>query len=139
MEFNLSTPALLFSAISLLLLAYSNRFLAIAQLLRDLFAKYRTNPSESLKAQLTNLEKRISIIKNMQLLGVISFFFCVFSMFLIFASQVLWGEIVFGTALLFLMASLALSIWEIFISVQALTIQLDECRNPSDPDCKPGA
>jgi hypothetical protein len=39
-QLSLTTPALLFSAISLLLLAYTNRFLAYASVVRNLHARY---------------------------------------------------------------------------------------------------
>jgi len=129
MELTLSTPALLFPAISLLLLAYTNRFIVLANLVRDLYSKYKEEPSEILSGQIHNLNKRIDIIRNMQILGVSSFFFCVFCMFLIFAKQEMAASIVFGGSLILLMASLALSLMEIQISVNALKIQLHDFYN----------
>ena len=122
----LTTPALLFPAISLLLLAYTNRFLAIANLIRDLHFKNSTNPDYKILHQLKNLRKRVLLIRNMQALGVLSLFLCVFCMFLLFWDQVFWGEIVFGASLILLMGSLAISIWEIQISVNALNIHLSD-------------
>lgn len=124
MEMTLTTPALLFPAISLLLLAYTNRFLVLAQLVRDLHSKYQQTPDEVLSGQIANLRKRIFLIRNMQVLGVSAFFLCVLSMFLIFARELVWGEFVFGGSLLLLMASLGISIYEIQISVNALSLQL---------------
>lgn len=72
MELTLTTPALLFSAISLLLLAYTNRFLAIAALVRGLRDKYLENPSGLLIGQIKNLRSRLSLIRNMQILGLSS-------------------------------------------------------------------
>ena len=89
MELSLTTPALLFPAISLLMLAYTNRFIVLAQLIRDLYARFKDNPDETIKGQIYNLRKRIKIIKYMQVFGAISFFFCVTCMFLIFARQIL--------------------------------------------------
>jgi hypothetical protein len=134
MDFSLTTPALLFSAISLLLLAFTNRFLALANLIRDLHARYSANPSETLSGQISNLKKRIKIIRNMQLLGVVSFFLCVVSMFCLFADFGFAGKIMFGAALLFLMGALILSIIELFISVDALNLQLEGCQ-PGNKDC----
>ena len=48
MEIDISTPALLFSAISLLILAYTNRFLTIAQIIRNLKKNYDDNHNKSI-------------------------------------------------------------------------------------------
>jgi hypothetical protein len=126
MDFSLTTPALLFSAISLLLLAYTNRFLTLAALIRDLYSRYKTQPDKKLIGQLHNLRYRIVIIRNMQILGVSSFFLCVLCMFLLFAGLALVGKIVFGLSLLLLLASLALSLRELQVSVDALTLQIQD-------------
>lgn len=124
MEISLTTPALLFPAISLLLLAYTNRFLALAALIRSLFAKYKEHPDKAIKAQISNLKKRVSLIKNMQLFGIASLLLCVVSMFALFESWIQLGSGIFGVSLILLMISLVLSIVEIQISVKALHIQL---------------
>lgn len=126
MDFSLTTPALLFSAISLLLLAYTNRFLTLAALIRDLYGRYKAQPDKKLIGQLHNLRYRIVIIRNMQILGVSSFFLCVLCMFLLFAGLALVGKIVFGLSLLLLLASLALSLRELQVSVDALTLQIQD-------------
>ncbi|MEZ4728377.1 MAG: DUF2721 domain-containing protein [Caldilineaceae bacterium] len=77
MELTLTTPALLFPAISLLLLAYTNRFLTLAALMRELYASHRNQPDPNVKRQLANLRYRIVLIRNMQVCGVASFFLCV--------------------------------------------------------------
>ena len=123
-EFTLTTPALLFSAISLILLAYTNRFLGYASLIRDLYAKFQSNPNELLLGQIANLRKRLHLTRNMQILGVSSLFLRVFTMFLIFIGEPLIATWFFGVALLLLIASLGLSIWEIQISVKALDLHL---------------
>ncbi|MDF9795916.1 hypothetical protein OKW21_001179 [Catalinimonas alkaloidigena] len=125
-DISLTTPALLFPAISLLLLAYTNRFLTTASLIRKLHSEYKSEPDQLLMGQIENLRKRVVLIRNMQALGICSLFLCVFCMFLIFAGENLIGKIVFGVSLLLLMASLALSIREIQISVNALNIQLSD-------------
>ena len=126
MDFSLTTPAPLFSAISLLLLAYTNRFLTLAALIRDLYSRYKAQPDKKLIGQLHNLRYRIVIIRNMQILGVSSFFLCVLCMFLLFAGLALVGKIVFGLSLLLLLASLALSLRELQVSVDALTLQIQD-------------
>jgi hypothetical protein len=126
MELNLTTPALLFPAISLLLLAYTNRFLSLAALMRDLYARYRAQPDPKIKGQLANLRYRIVIIRNMQICGVGSFFFCVLCMVALFAGQLEAGKWIFGAGLLLLLLSLALSLRELQVSIDALTLQIDD-------------
>jgi len=126
MEINLTTPALLFPAISLLLLAYTNRFLTIATLIRSLHSKYKENPDELIWGQIKNLRLRVKLIRNMQGLGVLSLLLCVVCMFLIFSGNLPLAKIVFGVSLILLIASLAVSAWEIQISVKALKIQLSD-------------
>ena len=124
MELTLTTPALLFPALSLLLLAYTNRFLALANLIRELHDRYQTEPHPGVAGQLANLRRRVYIIRDMQALGIASLFCCVLCMFLLFARQIMIGEIVFGVALILMLLSLGLSFWEIVISVNALKLQL---------------
>lgn len=127
MDFTLTTPALLFPAISLLLLAYTNRYLTLAGLIRDLCDRQKKQSDEFFAGQIKNLRSRIYLIRNMQLVGVISFFLCVITMLLLFLGQSLPGEITFAASLISLLISLGLSIREISISVGALDIQLDSC------------
>jgi hypothetical protein len=126
MELTLTTPALLFPAISLLLLAYTNRFLTLANLIRELHRSYKTNPEDVIIAQLSNLRYRVSLIRNMQIFGVLAFFGCVLSMFFLFAGQPIAGKFSFGASLLLLMVSLAISLREVQISVDALNFRLSD-------------
>ena len=126
MELTLTTPALLFPAISLLLLAYTNRFLTLANLIRELHRSYKANPDEIVFAQLANLRYRVKLIRNMQIFGVSSFFGCTLSMFAIFAGQVVVGEVLFGASLVLLMVSLALSLREVQVSIGALNYRLSD-------------
>jgi len=123
-DITLTTPGLLFSAISLLLLAYTNRFLAIASLIRKLHTEYQQNPDNLVLSQIKNLRERVQLIKNMQMWGVASLFLCVLCMFLIFADNQLLGKWVFGLGLILLLVSLGISIKEIQISVKALNLRL---------------
>ncbi len=125
-ELNLSTPALLFSAVSLILLAYTNRFLSYAQLVRTLKEQYVQKHSEVTAAQIDNLRRRLYLTRSMQVLGISSLFLCVITMFLIYIGFHTTAVYVFGLALLLLIASLGISIWEIHISVKALEIHLKD-------------
>ncbi len=125
-EFSINTPALLFSAISLLMLAYTNRFLALSQLIRNLHAEYKASPEEIISLQMHNLHKRLYLIKSMQIVGIWSLLLCVVSMFLFFIAVTFVAKIIFGVALLLLMISLSILIWEINISVKALEVRLSD-------------
>ncbi len=134
MELTLGTPSLLFPAISLLLLAYTNRFLALAALIRDLQAKYRSSQSDNLYGQLENLRRRVMLIKYMQASGAGSLLLCVLCMFLLFAGLATPAKAVFVVSLLLMMLSLALSVREIWISVTALNLQLADMEAESSSD-----
>ncbi|MEX0680640.1 MAG: DUF2721 domain-containing protein [Balneolales bacterium] len=126
MSLDLATPALLFPAISLLLLAYTNRFLTIATLIRSLHKKYKADRDPLVISQIKNLRLRTRLIRDMQVLGVISLFLSALCMLLLFQGYMSAAQYTFGASLLLLLASLALSIWEIQISIHALNIQLSD-------------
>ena len=119
-DLTLTTPALLFSAISLIMLAYTNRFLAYAAIIRNLHDKYQTEKDSVLIAQIENIKKRLYLTRSMQIYGISSLLLCVLSMFLIYIQQQTVAIWVFGLALILLIISLAFLIWEIQISVKAL-------------------
>ena len=119
-ELTLSTPALLFSAISLIMLAYTNRFLAYAAVIRNLHDIYLERKEESLIRQIKNLKLRLNLTRWMQIFGISSLLFCVLTMFLIYVHKQNMAVWIFGFALILLIISLALLIKEIQISAQAL-------------------
>jgi hypothetical protein len=131
MELQISTPALLFSTISLLMLAYTNRFLAIAKLIRDLHDKYVNEPNELILNQIKNLRLRLNLIRNMQLLGVLSLLLSVVCMILLFTEEMYWAKILFGASMFMMVISLMLSVWEITISAKALKIELNDIEGKS--------
>jgi hypothetical protein len=128
MPFTINTPALLFPAITLLMLAYTNRFLALATLIRNLHAKYKQVPEERtiVHEQIKNLKRRLELIKQMQAAGILSFFLCVLCMLFVYFGYDMLGFVTFGLSLGFLLLSLALSLNEIYISTRALEIELKD-------------
>jgi len=134
MDISISTPALLFSAISLLLLAFTNRFLSLASLVRELHAQYAAQGGDSLRAQLDNLRRRVRLIRSSQAFGVLSFALCVASMFLVLLELNLAAKWVFAASLTFMLVSLVVSLWEIVISTRALEIELAACAEGSCRD-----
>ena len=125
-QLTLTTPALLFSAISLIMLAYTNRFLAYAAVVRGLHDKYLQKKDEALKRQIKNLRTRLYLTRSMQIFGISSLLLCVLTMFLTYIEQHEAAIWIFGAALLLLIVSLALLIREIQISVKALEHHLGD-------------
>jgi len=130
MELELSTPALLFSAITLLMLAYTNRFLALASLIRNLHEIHQKQPGQHIVIdQIKNLKRRLNMIKNMQIFGVISFLLCVVCMFMIYQKFTSLANLTFILSMLALLISLFLSLMEIHISTKALNIELADMED----------
>jgi Protein of unknown function (DUF2721) len=126
MELTLTTPALLFPTVSLVLLAYTNRFLAVAGLIRKLAAEYQEKKDKKLADQIHSLRIRVRLIRDMQMLSIFALFLSVLSMFFIFEGNMVVAQYIFGISLLSLLGSLALSMREIQISTRALAIQLKD-------------
>ena len=130
MEITITTPAVFFPAVSLLLLAYTNRFLALASVIRKLHADYKASPHPSYLGQIASLRWRIRLVRNMQFCGVLSLLLCTICMFLLFWDQTMPAEIVFSAAMLVMIVSLVISLMEIQCSVQALDLHLESVENP---------
>lgn len=131
MDIEISTPALLFPALSLLLLAYTNRFLANGQLIRMLGRQMEEVNSKphNLEEQIANLKRRLELTKWMQFFGVISILFCTLSMFLLFLGYIDFGKKVFGLSLVSMCFSMIVSLWEVMISTKALNYELEGYEN----------
>ncbi|MCF8272450.1 MAG: DUF2721 domain-containing protein [Flavobacteriaceae bacterium] len=128
-QLTLTTPALLFSAISLIMLAYTNRFLAYASVIRSLHDKYLQKKDKILIDQIKNIKQRLYLTRSMQIFGISSLLLCVLTMFLIYIQQQIIAVWVFGIALILLIISLALLIKEIQISVKALEHHISDIEN----------
>ncbi|MDA7580434.1 DUF2721 domain-containing protein [Crocinitomicaceae bacterium] len=128
-ELSLTTPALLFSAISLIMLAYTNRFLAYAAVIRNLHDKFLEQQDPALIRQIKNLKRRLNLTRWMQIFGISSLLGCVLSMFLVYVTQQELAVWVFGFSLLLLIISLAFLIQEINISVHALELHLSDIED----------
>ncbi len=126
MEIDLTTPALLFSTISLLLLAYTNRFLGLASIIRKLHADHLASPNQGYVEEIKNLRGRVYLIRDMQTLGVLSLLSCTLCMGALFMDWLVLGKWIFGSSLLLMAASLTLSIVEIRMSVGALDVHLKD-------------
>ncbi|MEP3838930.1 MAG: DUF2721 domain-containing protein [Algibacter sp.] len=128
-QLTLTTPALLFSAISLIMLAYTNRFIAYTAAIRDLYDKYQKNHDKRFYKQIRNIKHRLYLTRYMQILGITSLLFCVLTMFLIYIQQNTIAVWIFGLALLLLIASLSLLIVEIQISAKAWEEHISDIEN----------
>jgi hypothetical protein len=134
MDISINTPALLFPAISLIMLAYTNRFLALSSRVRSLHDKYEGHEQKHIiHGQIKNLRYRLKLIKNMQALGVVTFLSCILCMYLIYMESMTMANIVFAFSLLTFSASLALSLLEIQLSTKALELELSDIEGLEDP------
>ncbi len=131
-EFSLTTPALLFPTVSLLMLAYTNRFLTLATIIRSLNDRFHESGDKNLLAQIDNLRHRVYLIRNMQIFGVLSLLLCVLSMFALFAGWADGGAWSFGIALVLMIVSLGISLRELQISVGALDLLLTNLEEHED-------
>jgi len=129
MELGIGTPALLFSTVSLLMIAFTNRFMSMASLIRGLHEKFQQNPDESILKQIENLRLRMKLIQNMQIIAVFSLILSVICMFFIFFEMQLVSHWFFGTALVGMCVALMLSAWEITISTKALEVELSDMED----------
>ncbi len=127
MEITFNTPALLFPAISLLLLAYTNRYLALANLIRKLHDEYmRGEKNHLILSQIRILRERINLVRYMQGMGVFSFLCCVVTMYGVYQQWTVVTEYVFALSLISLLASLIISLVEITKSTKALELELSD-------------
>lgn len=133
MDITINTPALFFPAISLVMLAYTNRFLALSSIVRSLHSQYKDDDrKQKVHGQIKNLKYRLRLIKNMQAFGVVSFLSCIFSMYCIFINQMFWANFLFGLAMLTFIISLIMSLIEIQLSTKALELELSDMDNLND-------
>lgn len=133
MDITINTPALFFPAISLVMLAYTNRFLAIASVVRNLHFQYKEgDKKQQLHGQIRNLKYRLRLIKNMQAFGVISFLSCILCMYFIYVNQMVAAHIMFGIATLAFIVSLVMSLIEIQQSTKALELELSDMGDLED-------
>jgi hypothetical protein len=134
MDITFNTPALLFPAISLIMLAYTNRFLALANLVRTLHGEYlKSEKPGILSGQIKNLKYRLRLIKNMQALGILSFLSCIVCMYCIYLNYKMGADILFALSLIFFLWSLTLSLVEIQLSTKAIELQLGDMEGMKDP------
>lgn len=134
MEISFNTPALLFPAISLIMLAYTNRFLALSSRVRNLHDKYQNQEQKHIiHGQIKNLRYRLKLIKNMQALGVVTFLGCILCMYLIYVQFMLAANVIFAISLISFSASLLLSLLEIQLSTKALELELSDMEGLEDP------
>lgn len=134
MDITINTPALFFPAISLVMLAYTNRFLGLASVIRNLHTQYLQNgKKEGTHGQIKTLKYRLKLIKNMQAFGVFSFLCCIASMYFIYINNMAWANLLFGAAMIAFTCSLIISLVEIQQSTKALELEVSDMDNMEDP------
>ncbi|AWL09508.1 DUF2721 domain-containing protein [Aquirufa nivalisilvae] len=129
MELSISTPALLFSTVSLLMIAFTNRFMSMASLIRDLHVKFQKNPEDAIFKQIENLRLRMKLIQSMQIIAIFSLLLSVICMFLLFMNEEIIARWFFGIGLIGMSLALSLSAWEITISTKALEVELSDMED----------
>ena len=124
----ITTPSLLFPAISLLLLAYTNRFVVLTNVIRQLSNSTEENAELQVlvRRQMDNLRLRIQVIRRMQAFGVLSFVLCTLSMFALLMQWSITGQLLFANSLILLVISLLFSFYEVNISTEAINIELEK-------------
>jgi len=131
-DLDINTPALLFPAITLLMLAYTNRFLSLASLVRKLHLEYNRGEKEkNILSQIKNIRRRLNLIRYMQALGVLSFLCCVLCMYALFRNWTLIAHWIFAASLIFLLLSIILSLLEINKSTRAIELELSDIEELS--------
>ncbi len=134
MDISINTPALVFPAISLIMLAYTNRFLALSNRVRQLHDKYETHPQKHIiHGQIKSLRYRLKLIKNMQALGVLSFLSAIVCMYFIYINWQIMAHWLFAFSLFVFAASLVISLVEIQLSTKALELELSDMEGLEDP------
>jgi hypothetical protein len=129
MELGIGTPALLFSTVSLLMIAFTNRFMSMASLIRGLHEKFQMNPDDSILKQIQNLRLRMKLIQYMQIIAIFSLILSVVCMFLLFMDEQLIARWFFGLGLVGMCIALCMSAWEITISTKALEVELSDMED----------
>ena len=125
MEITFTTPFILFPAVSLLLLAYTNRYLALASIIRSLHSRYQVETSSVVSRQINNLQRRLRWIRATQAYGVLSLIACLISVVCLFFDLRVAGVVLFGISLILMVVSLVYCLLEILISGRALEIELE--------------
>ena len=133
MTLEVSTPALLFPAISLLFLSYTNRFLHLSALIRSLHTDWLARGDELLRDQINNLRRRLTLIRAMQLFGAVSLLLCVISMLCVVSGHQLVAMGSFAVALGLMALSLGCLVYEVWISGGALRILLNAVDGKGSP------
>jgi hypothetical protein len=126
MEMTITTPSLLFPAISLLLLAYTNRFVVLTNVIRQLSSVENATSQVLVRRQMDNLRLRIQVIRRMQAFGVLSFVMCTLAMFALLMQWAIAGQLLFANSLILLVVSLLFSFYEVNISTEAINIELEK-------------
>ncbi len=132
MTLNITTPAILFPAITLLMLAYTNRFLALSQLIRALHQDYQKQKTLKTLQQIKHLRYRVLLIRLMQAFGAISILCCTISIISLMFQNIMIGQMMFMASLIVFLASISCSLMEILLSSRALNILLADIENDTE-------
>ncbi len=125
----LTAPSVVFGAISLIFLAYTNRYLTLATVIRKLHATWRQTRDETLKSQITVLRERVTLITCIQISGLVSLFLAILSIIAILSGSQPWAAILFFFSLALMIVFIIIALIEVCKSAQALDIELDKWQD----------
>ena len=127
---DITTPAILFPAISLLFVAYTNRLHSLSVLIRAMTTEGSDeSKTEHTEEQLDILQKRVTYIKRMQVFGILSFIFNLITIICLYINYDYLANYIFGFGLFMLSASLFFALLETLISTKALNIHLKNYKS----------
>jgi len=134
MELSVNIPDLFFPAISLIMLAYTNRFLALSNRVRALHDEYKKQQDRLIIfRQIKNLKYRIKLIQRMQTYGVAALLLSLLSMFFIFIQFQYIAKCIFAVSLIAFSISIFFSLVEIRLSTKAIELELSDMEGLEDP------
>ena len=138
MELGYSTIALLFPAIPLMFLVYSNTPTHVGARLRELFeavsrGEVTGNEYKRVSEEAEYLAKRLSLLRSAQMLSGLTFLFNLLTLASIYMEQQVFAQYLFGCAVIIMMLSILLYLMEISTTVRAVGLILNKIKSGSEP------
>ena len=128
MNIDYTVTALMFPAIPLLMVVYSNRFHTLSRLIRELHDEhvYEKHIPAEWKKQFINLSRRISILRWTIMFAAFGFLFNMLTVFALYLNELFLARVIFGSCCLSMIISIIFFIREIQISTNALNLHMSD-------------
>jgi hypothetical protein len=127
---NPAVPALIFPAISLLFLAYTNRFLGLTAVARKMLAAHLAEAQPHWEVQLINIRRRLHLIRQMQMMGLGSIILAALSMGALVNAFERLGQGLFVCSLVCFIGSMGICVHEIKLSIDAIEVEFKRAKIP---------